>query len=39
MGVIDVVRGADSDMQLVLLTPKAEKMAPCLDTAGVSKMD
>ena len=39
MDVIDAVRGANSDMQLVLLTPKAEKMTPCLDTAAVSKMD
>jgi|HubBroStandDraft_5_1064220.scaffolds.fasta_scaffold335290_1 biopolymer transport protein ExbD len=39
MGVIDIARGADSDMELVLLTPRAEKMTPCLDTAAVTKMD
>jgi biopolymer transport protein ExbD len=39
MGVIDIARGADSDMQFVLLTPRAEKVTPCLYTEAVSKMD
>jgi biopolymer transport protein ExbD len=38
MGVIDIARGAVSDMQLVLLTPRAEKTTPCLYIEGVSKM-
>jgi biopolymer transport protein ExbD len=39
MGVIDIARGADSDMQLVLLTPRVEKTTPCLYTESVSKLD
>ncbi len=39
MGVIDIARGAVSDMQLVVLTPRAEKTTACLPIEGLSKMD
>jgi biopolymer transport protein ExbD len=37
--VLDVAQRAVSDMELVLLTPKAEKTASCILTDGLKKMD
>ena len=39
VGVVDIVRGAVPDMQLVLLTPRAEKTMACPPIQGLSKMD
>jgi biopolymer transport protein ExbD len=39
MGVVDIAREAVPDMQLVLLTPRAEKTMACPPSDGLSRMD
>jgi biopolymer transport protein ExbD len=39
MGVVDIARGAVPDLQLVLLTPRAEKTMACSTIEGLSKLD
>jgi biopolymer transport protein ExbD len=39
MGVVDIAREAVPDMQLVLLTPRAEKTMACPPIDGLSRMD